>query len=51
MGNRWAHGGDAVYDAKLYKGTTKRSDSGDFEKIYGLPPTVVANLSMLFFQP
>lgn len=47
-GNSWAHGGDAVADAQLYKGTAKRSDPGDFEKLYGLPPKVVANLSMSF---
>ena len=45
-GNSWAHGGDAVADAQLYKGATRRSDVCDFELLYGLPPSVVADLSM-----
>ena len=44
-GNRCAHGGDVVADAKLYKGTVRRGDECDFELLYGLPPSVVANLS------
>lgn len=44
-GNRCAHGGDVVADAKLYKGTLRRGDECDFELLYGLPPSVVANLS------
>jgi len=45
-GNGWAHGGDAVADAQLYKGATRRSDICDFELLYGLPPSIVADLSM-----
>jgi len=44
-GNRWAHGGDAVVDAQLYKGTIRRGDECDFERLYGLPPSIVARLS------
>ncbi|PUU74678.1 hypothetical protein B9Z19DRAFT_901143, partial [Tuber borchii] len=44
-GNSQAHGGDAVADARLYEGTARRSDPGDFQKLYGLPPTVVSNLT------
>ena len=44
-GNHCAHRGDIIADVKLYKGTIRRGDECDFEILYGLPLSVVANLS------
>jgi len=42
-GNSWAHGGDAVVDASLYrlKGPGARSDDPAYVALYGVSPTIV----------
>ncbi|KAF8246400.1 hypothetical protein K440DRAFT_662155 [Wilcoxina mikolae CBS 423.85] len=42
-GNGWAHGGDAVVDAQLYKSETRegRRDFEAYEKLYGITPLIV----------
>ncbi|KAF8466208.1 hypothetical protein BDZ91DRAFT_816757, partial [Kalaharituber pfeilii] len=44
-GNAWAHGGDAVVDAQLYRGAGGRRDFGAFKKLYGFPPETVERIS------
>ena len=46
-GNRWAHGGDATADALLYEGRLRlwRVDVSTYEKLYGLDPARVAQIS------
>ena len=47
-GNGRAHGGDAVVDAKLYEGMTRRRDPSAFKKLYGVTPGEIAYISEFF---
>ena len=46
-GNAWAHSGDAVVDAMLYQGqgSHSRRDRAAYERLYGLRPLVVLEIS------
>jgi len=46
-GNGWAHGGDAVVDAQLYKSETRegRRDFYAYNKLYGIHPLTVSVIS------
>lgn len=48
--NDIAHGGDAVFDAKLYQGIGGRADSEVFEKLYGFSPGEVLRISNLCYS-
>lgn len=45
-GNGWAHGGDAIADAKLYQGMAGRRDFRAFEKLYGMDPSIVLRIGV-----
>ena len=45
QGNVKAEGGDAATDALLYEGTMTRKDFTTFERLYGLHPAIVRNIS------
>ena len=49
--NTWAHGGDAIIDAKLYDGLGGRRDSSVYKKLYGLDPKWVLEISEFFAAP
>ena len=47
-GNAWAHGGDAVIDARLYEGTGGRRGFITFENLYGMSAGDVWIISKYF---
>ncbi|KAH8148469.1 uncharacterized protein LAJ45_07572 [Morchella importuna] len=44
-GNAWAHGGDAVVDASLYRGSERRRDPSAYERLYGMDPLRVLSIN------
>ena len=51
-GNKWAHGGDAVADARLYQGQVRgrRRDFATYQSLYGITPAETSEIGKVVIK-